>query len=129
VVSGEVEIVRSGQLEDGFSTWTAIRHHGICEVMVSAIGGRDAGAVLGDVDARIRAAGGHGLRQDGVFNNAYVVAGADSTANRASLQAFNASFSAYYQGCTPPGRTTQFIGGVQARGRACGISSRALFAA
>lgn len=129
VVSGEVEIARSGQLEDGFSTWTAIRHRGIAEVMASAIGGQDAGAALGTIDARIKAAGGSDLREDGVFNNAYVVAGGDSAANRAALQKFNASFSAYYQGSAPPGRTTQFIGGIQRQGHACGISSRALFAA
>ena len=42
VVSGEVEIVRSGQIEDGFSTWAGLRHHGVREVHVSAVGGSDA---------------------------------------------------------------------------------------
>ena len=40
VVSGEVEIVRSGQIEDGFSTWAGLRHHGVREVHVSAVGGQ-----------------------------------------------------------------------------------------
>ena len=128
VVSGEVEIVRSGQIEDGFSTWAGLRHHGVREVHVSAVGGSDAGQQLDTLDARIKEAGGAGLKEDGVFNNAYIVAGADSAQNRAGLVAFNESFSAYYGGTAPAGRTAQFIGGIQQQGHQSGISTRAIFA-
>ena len=128
VVSGEVEIVRSGQIEDGFSTWAGLRHHGVREVHVSAVGGSDAGQQLGTLDARIKEAGGAGLKEDGVFNNAYIVAGADSAQNRAGLVAFNESFSAYYAGTSPAGRTAQFIGGIQQEGHQSGIATRAIFA-
>ena len=127
VVSGDVEIVRSGQLEDGFSTWTAIRHGGISEVMVSAVGGGDSGQVLNTIDARVKEAGGNGLKEDGVFNNAYVVAGDDTAANTASLQSFNAAFSTYYEGVVPASRTAQFMGGVQNPDNTCGISNRSIF--
>ena len=129
VISGDAEIVRSGQLEDGFSTWTAIRHGGISEVMVSAVGGGDADQVLGTIDARIKEAGGNGLKEDGVFNNAYVVAGDDMDANKAALQSFNPAFTAYYEGVVPPGRTAQFMGGLQNPDNTCGISNRSIFAA
>ena len=128
VVSGDVDITRSGELEDGFSTWTAIRYGGVTEVMASAVGGDDAARQLSTLDARIKAAGGNGLKEDGIFNNAYVVAGGDSEANRAWIQEFNASFSAWYEGTAPAGRTAQFIGGIQQAPYRSGISNRAIFA-
>ncbi len=128
VVSGDVTISRSGVLEDGFSTWTSIRYGGVTEVMSSAVGGDDAGRQLSTLDARIRAAGGSGLKEDGIFNNAYVVAGEDTTANRAWIQEFNASFTAWYEGTAPAGRTAQFIGGIQQASYPSGISNRAIFA-
>jgi hypothetical protein len=128
VVSGDVEILRSGRLEHGFSTWTAIRHGGITEAMVSAVAGHDAGAILDGVDARVKEAGGTGLKADGVFNNAYIGAGADSAANRDSLAAFNPAFTQWYEGTVPAGRTAQYVGGVQQSGFAYGISNRSIFA-
>ena len=128
VVSGDVNITRSGVLEDGFSTWNSIRYGGVSEVMSSAVGGDDAARQLSTLDARIREAGGNGLKEDGIFNNAYVVAGDDSEANRAWIQEFNASFSAWYEGTAPAGRTAQFIGGVQQATYRSGISNRAIFA-
>ncbi len=128
VVSGDVDIGRSGQIEDGFSTWTSIQYGGVTEVMTSAVGGDDAGRQLSTLDARIKAAGGNGLKEDGIFNNAYVVAGEDSAANRAWIQEFNASFSAWYEGTAPAGRTAQFIGGIQQASYPSGISNRAIFA-
>ena len=128
VVSGDVEIVRSGKLEDGFSTWAAAKYGGVTDVMVSAAAGDDAGALLDSLDSRIKEAGGNGLKQDGVFNNAYIVAGADSAASRAWIQEFNTSFSAWYEGTAPAGRTAQFVGGVQQPQHKSGISTRALFA-
>jgi hypothetical protein len=73
-------------------------------------------------------AGGTGLKEDAIFNNAYISAGDDSKANREWLQTFNGSFSAYYEGTAPAGRTAQFVGGVQQPGIKSGISSRAIFA-
>jgi len=128
VVSGNVEIHRSGQLENGFSTWTGFSHHGVREVQVSAVSGTDASTQLGLLDARIKEAGGTGLIENGVFNNAYITAGDDSAANRASIGSFNKSFSAYYSDTKPAGRTAQFIGGIQQEGHASGISTRAIFA-
>ena len=128
LVSGDVEITRSGELVDGFSTWTAIDHGGIREVMGSAVGGDDAGQILGTIDTRVKEAGGTGLKEDGVFNNAYVVAGSDIQANRDSLVNFNTSFSAYYEGTVPAARTAQFMGGVQQAECAYGISNRSIFA-
>jgi hypothetical protein len=128
VVSGEVKIVRSGQLEDGFSTWTAISHHGVREVMVSAVAGDDANVQLSTIDARIKEAGGQGLKENGIFNNAYISAGDDSAGSRASLVKFNEAFSAYYAGSAPAGRTAQFVGGIQRKGAPYGISNRAIFA-
>ena len=127
VVSGDVEIVRSGTLEHGFSTWTAIEHGGITEAMVSGVGGDDSGAILDTIDARVREAGGSGLKTDGVFNNAYVVAGADSKANRDAFAAFNPSFIKWYEGTVPAGRTAQFVGGAQQEGLAYCISNRSIF--
>lgn len=128
VVAGDVEIMRSGRLEHGFSTWTALRYGGITEVMVSAVGGNDAARILGVIDARVREAGGDGLKENGVFNNAYVVAGNDSAASRASLKTFNESFSGYYKGWAPASRTAQFIGGIQKPDYAFGVSNRSIFA-
>ncbi len=128
VVSGEVEIQRSGQIENGFSTWAAFSHHGVREVQVSAAAGNDASAQLTTLDARIKEAGGAGLKEDGIFNNAYISAGDDSAQNRESLASFNESFSAYYQGTKPAGRTAQFVGGCQQEGQQSGISTRAIFA-
>ena len=96
-------------------------------MMVSAVAGNDASNILDIVDTRIKEAGGQGLREDGVFNNAYVVANTDSQASRDSLGKFNTSFSAFYEGSAPAGRTAQFIGGIQSEGAAYGISNRAIF--
>jgi len=128
LVSGDAKITRSGELVDGFSTWTAIDHGGIREVIGSGVGGDDAGQILGTIDARVKEAGGTGLKEDGVFNNAYVVAGSDTQATRDSLVKFNTSFSAYYEGTVPAARTAQFMGGVQQPGCAYGISNRSIFA-
>jgi len=128
VVSGDVEIVRSGELEHGFSTWTALKYGGVTETLVSAVSGDNAATILGTLDERVKASGGRGLKEDGVFNNAYIVAGGDSAANRASIGEFNPSFSAYYEGTAPAGRTAQFVGGMQEEGAPYGVSSRALFA-
>ena len=62
------------------------------------------------------------------FNIAYSSAGADSEANRASIGSFNESFSAWYEGTKPAGRTAQFVGGCQREGLQSGISTRAIFA-
>jgi len=128
LVSGDAGIVRSGEIVDGFSTWTAIKRPGITEVMVSGVGGDDAGDILNTIDEGIKAAGGQGLIADGVFNNAYVVGGSDSSASRERLTEFNKSFSGYYDGETPAGRTCQFIPGFMNEDYICGISSRAIFA-
>jgi len=128
IVTGDVEIVRSGELCDGFSTWTAIRYGGITEAMLSAVGGDDAATILSTLDGRVCEAGGRGLKQDGVFNNAYVVATADTESSRAAFTAFNTSFSGYYDGCVPAGRTAQFMGGIQAPAHTCGVSNRSIFA-
>ena len=128
VVSGDgVKITRSGELADGFSTWTSIAYGGITEAMVSAVGGDDASTILGAVDARVREAGGQGLKENGVFNNAYVVAGDDSEANRASLGVFNPSFSKYYEGWVPAARTAQYVGGIQQSEHRYGVSNRSIF--
>ena len=127
VVSGDVEIVRSGSMEDGFSTWTALKYDGIGEAMVSAVAGADAGAILTTIDARVKEAGGRGLKEDGVFNNAYIVATDASDAGRAGMVPFNKAYSAYYQGVAPCSRTAQFMGGIQREGNAAGVSSRSIF--
>ncbi|MBT3345792.1 MAG: hypothetical protein HN712_09730 [Gemmatimonadetes bacterium] len=128
VVSGDVEIQRSGTLEHGFSTWTSIKHGGITEAMVSAVGGDDSSAILDGVDARVKEAGGEGLKANGVFNNAYIAAGADSKANRDSLGKFNPSFTKWYEGTAPTARTAQYVGGIQQPEFAYGVSNRAIFA-
>ena len=128
MVGDGVEIDRSGEIVDGFSTWTAIRRAGVSEVMVSGVGGDDAAAILGTIDARVVAAGGSGLKEDGVFNNAYIVAKSDTDASRKWLGDFNAAFSGYYEGVVPAGRTAQFVGGFMAEGYACGIANRSIFA-
>ena len=127
VVSGDVSIQRSGTLEDGFSTWTAIEYGGITEVMVSAVAGDDSGQMLGTIDGRVKEAGGAGLKENGVFNNAYVSAGADSEANRAAFTDFNGNFIAYYENVVPAGRTAQFVGGIQRESSPYGISNRSIF--
>lgn len=127
VVSGDVEIVRSGQLEDGFSTWTALKYNGIGEVMVSGVGGTDAGAILDTIDARIKEAGGQGLKENGVFNNAYVVASDGSDAGRAGMGPFNEGYNAYFKGAAACSRTAQFMAGFQREGNTAGISNRSLF--
>ena len=71
------------------------------EVTVSAVAGDDAGTQLDMIDARVKEAGGQGLKENGIFNNAYISAGADSAANRAGIGIFNESFSAYYEGRPP----------------------------
>ena len=127
VVSGDVEIQRSGELEHGFSTWASIKHGGITEAMVSAVAGNDASAILDGVDERVKQAGGEGLKANGVFNNAYIAAGADSKANRDSLAAFNPSFTKWYEGTVPSARTAQYVGGIQQQEFAYGVSNRAIF--
>ena len=127
VVSGDVEIQRSGNLEHGFSTWTSIKHGGITEAMVSAVAGNDAASILDSVDERVKQAGGEGLKANGIFNNAYIAAGPDSKANRDSLTAFNPSFSKWYEGTVPSARTAQYVGGIQQEEFAYGISNRAIF--
>ncbi len=129
LVSGDVEIIRSGEIVDGFSTWTAIKRPGVTEVMVSGVGGDNANEILSAIDNNIRAAGGNGLTSDGVFNNAYIVGGADSSLSRERLKEFNSQFSGYYAGVAPAGRTAQFIPGFMDESYICGISSRAIFAA
>ncbi len=129
VVSGDVEIVRSGQLEDGFSTWTALRYNGIGEAMVSGVGGTDAGTLLQTIDTRVKEAGGRGLKEDGVFNNAYIVAADGSESGRAGIGPFNTAYNAYYEGVAPCSRTAQFMGGFQRQGHTCGITNRSIFVA
>ena len=128
IVSGDVKINRSGSINDGFSTWTSISSCGITEVIVSGVGGNDAGQMLTSMDASVVEAGGTGLKEDGVFNNAYIVAGADPTASRDSLVTFNTSYTGYYEGTLPAARTAQFMGGFQQQGKAYGISNRSIFA-
>ena len=129
IVSGAAQITRSGALLDGFSPWPSITSRGVTEVIVSGIGGDDAAQILTTIDGHVREAGGTGLKEDGVFNNAYVVAGSDSTTNREALVTFNTSFTGYYEGTAPAARTAQFMGGYQKEGNSCGISNRSIFAA
>jgi enamine deaminase RidA (YjgF/YER057c/UK114 family) len=128
VVGEDITIERSGNIVDGFSTWTSFTHSGVKEVMTSGVGGDDAGAILGQIDGYIKAAGGSGLKEDGIFNNAYVVAGDSSEASRSWIVDFNTSFTAYYEGTSPAGRTAQFVGGFMDEKYPCGISNRAIFA-
>lgn len=128
VVGDGVEIERSGEIVDGFSTWAAFNRSGVREVMVSGVGGDDAGTILGQIDGHIQAAGGQGLRENGIFNNAYIVSKDDTEASRQWLVDFNTSFSAYYEGVAPAGRTAQYVGGFMTPDYPCGISNRAIFA-
>ena len=128
VVGEGVQIDRSGEIVDGFSTWTAIRRSGVNEVMVSGVGGDNAAAILDTIDGHVRAAGGTGLKEDGVFNNAYVVSGADSDVSRERLTTFNGLFSGYYEGVVPAARTAQFLPGFMGEANICGISNRSIFA-
>ena len=96
--------------------------------MVSAVADGDAHAQLSTIDARVKEAGGQGLKENGIFNNAYIGAGADSAANREALVEFNKSFTAYYEGSAPSGRTAQYVGGIQREGAPYGISNRSIFA-
>ena len=127
VVAGDVSIDRSGEIENGFATWTTITYGGITEVMTSAVGGIDAGVDLLTLDSRIKEAGGKGLKEDGVFNNAYVVAGPSSQENRDRLKDFNTEFSGWYEGTAPAGRTAQYVGGIQQASYQSGISNRAIY--
>ncbi len=128
VVGDGVKIDRSGEVVDGFSTWTAIRRSGVNEVMVSGVGGKDANVVLSTIDGYVKAAGGKGLKEDGVFNNAYVVSGKSSEVSRKRLTDFNTEFSAYYKGVVPAGRTAQYVPGFMGEAYTCGISNRSMFA-
>ena len=127
-VTGDVAIDRSDHIADGFSTWTAIRRQGVSEVLISGVGGDDAAAILNAIDAHIKAAGGAGLKENGVFNNAYIVAAESSAASRERLATFNDQFSGYYTGVAPSGRTAQFVPGFMRDHHICGISNRAIFA-
>jgi enamine deaminase RidA (YjgF/YER057c/UK114 family) len=127
-VTGDVTIDRSGTLVDGFSTWTAIRRKGVSEVLVSGVGGDNAKTILSTIDGHIKSAGGEGLKENGVFNNAYIVAGADSKESRARLVAFNEQFSSYYTGVAPSARTAQYLPGFMQKNYLCGISNRAIYA-
>lgn len=128
VIGGQAEIERSGKREGGFSTWTAVRRNGIREVMVSGVGGGSAAELLSAVDQRVREAGGQGLKANGVFNNAFIVAGPDSASNRAALKRFNESFAGWYAGTAPSGRTAQFVPGFVDRSCAFGVYNRSIFA-
>ncbi len=128
VVGDGVTIDRSGEVVDGFSTWTAIRRSGVSEVMVSGVGGDNGAVILDTIDGYVREAGGAGLKEDGVFNNAYVVAGADSEVSRERLTSFNGLFSGYYESVVPAGRTAQFVPGFMREDCICGISNRSIFA-
>ena len=127
VVGDGVTIDRSGEVVDGFSTWTAIRRSGVSEVMVSGVGGDNGAVILDTIDGYVREAGGAGLKEDGVFNNAYVVAGADSEVSRERLTSFNGLFSGYYEGVVPAGRTAQFVPGFMREDCICGVSNRSIF--
>jgi enamine deaminase RidA (YjgF/YER057c/UK114 family) len=127
VVGEDISIERSGKIVDGYSTWTSFTHSGVREVMTSGVGGDDAGVILGTIDSYIKEAGGAGLKENGIFNNAYVVAKDSSAASREWIVEFNKSFTAYYEGSSPAGRTAQFIGGYMDEKYPCGISSRAMF--
>lgn len=128
IVGSDVTINRSGTVVDGFSTWASFDRSGVREVMVSGVGGDDAGAILGTIDDRIKEAGGTGLKEDGIFNNAYICAKDSKDASRQWLADFNTSFTAYYEGTSPAGRTAQYLGGFMDEKYPCGISNRAMFA-
>ena len=127
VVGDGVKLDRSGEIVDGFSTWTAVRRSGVSEVMVSGVAGDNAAKILETIDGRVKAAGGQGLKENGVFNNAYVVGTDDTKASRDRLGEFNTSFIGYYEGVVPAGRTAQFVGGFMNEGAICGVSNRSIF--
>ena len=127
VVGDGVKLDRSGEIVDGFSTWSAVRRSGVSEVMVSGVAGDNAAKILETIDSRVKAAGGQGLKENGVFNNAYVVGTDDTKASRDRLGEFNTSFIGYYEGVVPAGRTAQFVGGFMNEGAICGVSNRSIF--
>ena len=127
VVGKDVSTNRSSEVVDGFATWAAFDRSGVREVMVSGVGGDDAETILGTIDARIKEASGSGLKENGVFNNAYVVARDSSEASRKWIIEFNKSYTTYYEGTSPAGRTAQFLGGFMNEKHSCGISNRAIF--
>ena len=129
VIAGkDGSVTRSGEIVDGFSTWSAVDRSGVREVMVSGFGGQDAGTILGQIDDRIKEAGGTGLKENGIFNNAYIVARDTTEGSRAWLGEFNESFTKWYEGTSPAGRTAQFVGGFMDESYTCGISHKAIFA-
>ena len=128
IVGEDVTIDRSGDIVDGFSTWTAVRHSGVSEVLVSGVGGDDGNAILNTIDGHVKAAGGTSLKADGVFNNAYICAAESSESGRARIGTFNEQFSGYYEGTAPAGRTAQFVPGFMNKANICGISNRSIFA-
>ncbi len=127
-VTGDMTIDRSGKIVDGFSTWTAIRRQGVSEVLTSGVAGNNADAILKTIDNHIKEAGGQGLKENGVFNNAYIVAASSTADSRDRLKIFNEQFSGYYTGVAPSGRTAQFVPGFMQKDYICGISNRAIFA-
>lgn len=128
IVGKDVTLNRSSDIVDGFASWASFDRSGVREVMVSGVGGTDAGVVLDTIDSRIKEAGGTSLKQDGIFNNAYIVAGDSKDASRKWLGDFNTQFTAWYEGSSPAGRTAQFLGGFMDEKYTCGISNRAMFA-
>lgn len=128
VVGKDISRERSSEVVDGFATWAAFDHSGVREVMVSGVGGDDAGTILETIDGRIKEAGGSGLKENGIFNNAYIVAKDSSEASRQWIVDFNTSFTGYYEGTSPAGRTAQFVGGFMDEKYPSGISNRAIFA-
>lgn len=127
IAGNDIEIERPGDVIDGFSTWVAFDRAGIRETMVSGVGGTIANDILDTVDAHVKASGGQGLKENGIFNNAYIVAKGTSQDTRDWLADFNASFSAYYEGWAPAGRTAQFVGGFMSPSHTCGIANRSIF--
>jgi hypothetical protein len=97
-------------------------------VLTSGVGGNNADAILKTIDGHIKEAGGQGLKENGVFNNAYIVAADSSATSRDRLKIFNEQFSGYYTGVAPSGRTAQFVPGFMQKNAICGISNRAIFA-
>ena len=128
IVGKDITLNRSDTVVDGFATWASFDRSGVREVMVSGVGGSDAGTVLSSIDSRIKEAGGTGLKEDGIFNNAYIVAKDSKEASRQWLGEFNESFTAWYEGTSPAGRTAQYLGGFMGEEYSCGISNRAMFA-
>jgi len=127
-VDGDITIDRSRDIVDGFSTWATIRRQGVSEVMVSGVGGDNADTILNAIDGHVKAAGGTGLKENGVFNNAYIVAAENTETSRDRLVTFNDQFSGYYTGIAPSGRTAQYLPGFMQESYICGISNRSIFA-